>query len=188
MYYVRINTSSNYRDIMVRYAESIEDLDIAPGIIVASSATVFSAPNMLYYEGTYYLTVETNPNGIWQTEAWASNSPISGFNPLPGNPVLGNGAACWFQHIFGTTLHIYYAKQTGTTWTMEYRYADLTEGRIEYQVPGPLISSKMDTFRRSLDYNDFDTTRWNNRDCCTGNHFSSSNPTIDRFLWDRLYR
>lgn len=138
MYYVRINTSTNYRDIMVKFAANIEDLDIAPAQIVASSATTFSAPNMMYYDGTYFLGVETSPSGVWNTEIWASDSPVTGFSRLPGNPILSTGEACLYQHIFNDSLYMYYAKKTGSTWTMEYRAADLADGRIEYQAQGPL--------------------------------------------------
>lgn len=142
MYYVRINTSTNYRDIMVRCAANIEDLDTATASIVLSSEITFSAPNMMYDDGIYYLGVETIPNGSWHIEIWASSSPTSGFAPLPGNPIISDGAACLFQHIYNDTLHLYYANQTGGTWTMEYRTAAIADGKLEFQGPDSVDSTK----------------------------------------------
>ena len=100
-----------------------------------------AAPQVMYYDGTYYLAVETEtkihpdncPNGIWQTLVYVSDNPTANFKLLPGNPVLRYGSACFFQHIFGNTLHAYYCQRTprkcGKIWTVDYRYADLTAGR-----------------------------------------------------------
>ena len=60
---------------------------------------------------------------------------MSGYTPLPGNPILGNGSACFSQHVFGNTLHTYYCKDTGGIWTLDYRTADLSAGRQQTQIP-----------------------------------------------------
>jgi hypothetical protein len=83
----------------------------------------------MYYDNTYFLATEFLNGAIWQTYIFSSTSPTGPFSPLPGNPVLNDGDACFFQQVFTTTLHAYSCKLTGSTWTMEYRTADLSAGR-----------------------------------------------------------
>jgi len=85
-----------------------------------------AAPHMLYYNNTYFLSVETNDGVTWSTWIYSSPSPTGPFQLLPDNPILTDGSACLFQHVFGSTLHDYYCKLTGSTWTIDYRSADLT--------------------------------------------------------------
>ena len=111
---------------MARSASTIEGLSSAGNITVMTSATTLAAPDMMYRGGKYFLTCEVYPGAVWETYGYESISPVSGFTPVLGNPILGDGIACYSQHIFGSTLHAYYAKLTGSTWTMEHRYADVT--------------------------------------------------------------
>ncbi len=129
IYWYRGDNATFY-EIRARSAGTIEGLDdTSSEVVVLSSPTTLAAPNMLYYGGTYFLSTETRP-GAWTTDVFASTtSPTSGFQLLPGNPILGDGAACMFQHVFGTTLHNYTCQLTGTVWSMEHRTADLTQPR-----------------------------------------------------------
>jgi hypothetical protein len=127
-------------DIKARSAANIKDLDnTASEIVVIHSTSVVAAPNMLYYNNTYFLSTEVvDSSNKWNVRIYASkSSPTSGFFILPGNPVLANGSACLFQHVFGTTLHEYYCKHTDSTWTIEHRAADLAAGRLQFQVLDP---------------------------------------------------
>jgi len=123
-------------DIKARSAADVTDLDNASSEVIAiHSTSVLAAPNMLYYNNTYFLSTEVKDSrNQWNVMIYAStSSPTSGFHILPGNPVLADDSACLFQHVFGTTLHGYYCKRTDSIWTVEHRAADLAAGRLQFQ-------------------------------------------------------
>ncbi len=130
-------------DIKARSATKITDLDNpASEVMVLHSTNRLAAPHMLYYNGTYFLSTEVRDrNKKWGTMIYAStSSPTSGFDVLPGNPVLANDSACFFQHVFGTTLHEFYCKRTDSVWTVEHREADLAAGRLQVVDPRKRIT------------------------------------------------
>jgi VCBS repeat-containing protein len=141
---------STFWEIRARSAITPEGLnDQSSEAVVLRSNNVLAAPNMLFRDGTYFLSTEIlDSNGQWATQIYSSSFPTSGFSILPGNPVLFNegaptsppsGSACNFQHVIGTELHDYYCKATNNTWTIDHRVADLTAGRLLFQeqVPYP---------------------------------------------------
>jgi hypothetical protein len=136
-------------EIRYKSANSIEGLALAPSNLLYSSQgytitspSVLAAPSMLYFNNKYYLTVETlegcgwysSVGCTWYTRAFSSLNPTSGFQDIPANPILGNGQACFFQHIFNNSLHAYYCKQgipgDNNTWTLEHRSASLTSNQL----------------------------------------------------------
>ncbi|HUJ19263.1 MAG TPA: DUF2341 domain-containing protein, partial [Nitrospirota bacterium] len=118
-------------EIHARSAATPDGLDAGPDTVVLSSNVTLAAPNMLYRDGTYFLSTEGRDGaGLWDTLIYSSVSPTSGFSLLPGNPILANGSACNFQHVIGTELHDYYCKWSGSAWTIEHRVADLNAGRL----------------------------------------------------------
>jgi len=142
MYYLfwYSGNDTNVFRIMSRKAASPTGLDSSVSeVMVLSSAAVLAAPDIMFAHGTYFLSTETTDDaGIWNTNVFSSTtSPTGGFTELPGNPVLANGSACMFQTIFGTTLHEYYCKLTGTTWTVEHRQAELTSKRPYFPIVDP---------------------------------------------------
>jgi hypothetical protein len=168
LYWVQIYDSGVHQ-IMVRSASTIAGLDTAPTVTVVTSQTTFAAPNMMYRDGTYFLSVERRPNSVWQTDVWTSTtSPISGFSPMAGNPIIIG--ACNFQHIFGNTLYAIYAKES---WTMEYRTADLTLGRKVAPIP-----SEAKWITRNGEWNIFTATQQNGVDGNVG----QANPASDQML------
>ena len=76
LYWVRIIGSTH--EIIARSASTIEGLASAGNITVMTSATTLAAPNMMYRDGNYFLTCEVFPS-VWETYAWVSTSPVSGF-------------------------------------------------------------------------------------------------------------
>src|SRR5947209_11246593 len=102
-------------EIISRSAESLAGLDKAPEKVLLKSDTTIAAPTLLYVKGVktangksgvYYLATETyphrytdNPEGEWQVEVFAADSPNGNFVPVAGNPVLREQRACLFQHI-----------------------------------------------------------------------------------------
>lgn len=135
LYYTDIDENDNSETIKVRHAATVPGLASAPEQALLSSANILAAPDMMYYDGTYFLSSEVFEGGVWQILIYAGQSATGPFVILPGNPVLADNSACLSQHLFGTTLHGYYCKLTGTTWTIEHRTADLTLGRL--QSPDP---------------------------------------------------
>jgi Domain of unknown function (DUF2341) len=121
---------TNQFNILARSAISPTDLDSNTSeVTVLTSSAVLASPDMMFHGGTYFLSTETFVGGMWNVEVYSSSNPTSGFTLLPGNPVLANGSACMFQTAFGTTLHEYYCKLTGSTWTLEHRQANLAAAR-----------------------------------------------------------
>jgi len=134
-YYIYwFNQTASLYLIRARSAYTIEGLnDSASETIVLQSYSTLAAPNMLFYDGAYFLSTESlDINGDWITLIFSSASATSGFTMLPGNPVLSNDGACFFQHVFGNTLHCYNGKLTSGVWTLEYRTGDLTAGRQQF--------------------------------------------------------
>ncbi len=131
LYWYNGNDSNNFI-IKARKAPTPEGLDNpATETIVLQSSNTLAAPNMLFRDGTYFLSTESkDSSGNWIVDIYSSTSPTSGFSMLPGNPIIPDGAACNFQHVFGTQLHDYYCKQTGGVWTLDHQVADLTAGRV----------------------------------------------------------
>ncbi|MBZ5667093.1 MAG: DUF1080 domain-containing protein, partial [Acidobacteriia bacterium] len=132
LYWYRGNDISIFR-IMVRTASSIAGLASAADVELLLSNTPLAAPNMMFYDNTYFLSTEYLET-VWKTRIYSGQSPTGPFSELPGNPILTDGSACLFQTPVGSTLYAYYAKSTSGTWTLELRQADLTLGRKHYGV------------------------------------------------------
>jgi hypothetical protein len=137
IYWYNGNDINNFY-IRARSAPTIESLDNPTSeAVVLQSIFVLAAPDMMFRDGTYFLSTESRDvNGHWDTLVYASTAPTNGFVLLPDNPILADGSACMFQQIFATNLQEYYCKQDSGTgiWTLEHRVADLTKGRSLVQV------------------------------------------------------
>jgi len=118
LYYLYwFRNSGSLREIRARSSTTVEGLASASDVVVLSSTSSLAAPNMMYYDETYFLATESLVGSEWQVHIYESaTSPISGFSLLSGNPILEDGSACFFQHIFDETLHAYYCKLAGSTW------------------------------------------------------------------------
>lgn len=139
LYWARVPATNDWFQIMARTASTIDGLSTADNILIFESHFNMLAPDMMYNDGKYFLTCEVSPLLTplnWETYGWISTtSPLSGFIPLQGNPILGNGTAVFSQHVVGNTLHTFDARWNGSEYVMEYRSADLTEQLQEYRVP-----------------------------------------------------
>jgi hypothetical protein len=118
---------AKYWEIRVKSAKSVRGLLNSPSKVLLSANSTLAAPNVLYYRGTYYLAVEVLRGGVWETNVLTSIFPDRHFREISRNPVLGDGSACLFQHIFQRALHVYYCKLTGDVWTVEHRAAPLRD-------------------------------------------------------------
>ncbi len=127
--------------IMYRTASTVAGLASASNVLLINSAVILAAPQMMYYDGVYYLSTEIF-EGVWKVRMYASASPQGPFTVLPGNPVLDDGSACLFQHLIDTKIYEYYCKQaTNGTWTLDMRVVDPATGRIMYE-EGELDNTK----------------------------------------------
>jgi hypothetical protein len=126
LYWYRGPAGKNRWEIRVKSAATVQRLASSSSKLLASAPVVVAAPQVMYSGGTYYLATETFERTEWKTRVLTSDIPDGRFVEIPGNPILGNGSACFFQHNFGNTLHAYYCKLTGDTWTLDYRTADLS--------------------------------------------------------------
>jgi len=124
----------NGHTIMYREATTVAGLATAEDhVLLEAPGEVLAAPQTLLYDGTYFLSTEIIPSGTWQVRMYSSTSPRGPFTVLPGNPVLADGCACMFQHLFNGSIYEYYCKQTSGTWTLDMRVVDPTTGRIVYE-------------------------------------------------------
>lgn len=139
LYWLRFEGSNHL--LMYREAGTVAGLVEAEDHLLISSASVLAAPQVLYYDNTYFLSTEIIPAGIWQVRMYAGTSPRGPFSVLPGNPVLADGCACLFQHLFDNKIYTYYCKETTGTWTLDMRVVDPVTGRIVYE-NGALNASK----------------------------------------------
>ena len=118
--------------IMAREFATVAGLVSAGNEVLIISSTTLAAPQVLYYDNTYFLSTEIY-NGEWQLRIYSGTDPLGPFTVLPGNPVLTGGCACLFQHLFGNTIYEYYCKLTSGTWTLDMRVVDPSTGRIMYE-------------------------------------------------------
>ena len=115
--------------IKVRSADTVANLaNSSSEQVLIEEPYTLAAPNMLYHNGSYFLATEILEDA-WKVRVYKSSSPTGPFSILSDNPVLKNGSACLSQHIFDNRLHVYYCKMQGTTWTVNYRAADLLVGK-----------------------------------------------------------
>jgi len=124
--------SGGMRRIMMRTASTVAGLTTAGDVELLSSASTIAAPNMLYYDGTYFLSTEIYESE-WKVRIYEGSSPSGPFTILPGNPVLDDGCACLFQTHYSDMIYEYYCKLTGGTWTLDMRVVDPSTGRIIYE-------------------------------------------------------
>ena len=120
--------------IMYKTASTVAGLVSATPTVLLTSSTTLAAPNMLYYDNTYFLSTEILENSIWKVRIYSGTSPTGPFTILPGNPVLSDGCACLFQTLFGNTIYEYYCKQAiNGSWTLDMRVVDPSTGRIMFE-------------------------------------------------------
>lgn len=123
-------------EIVSRSADRVEDLDSAAERVLLSSEETLAAPNLLYMPpsgeassaaGVYYLATEIHPGGIeWQTKIFTSDSPDGPFKPLADGPVLRDGRACLFQHVFANRFYGYVCREVSDeAWALELVQAPL---------------------------------------------------------------
>ncbi len=129
LYWFRGGSEVGYWQIKMRQAWSVEALaDPASERVLMDVPYELAAPNMMFYDDTYFLSSEVNENA-WKTKIYAGALPTGPFSPLPDAPQLSDNQACLFQHVFTTTLHGYICKDTGAGWVLHHRSADLSAGR-----------------------------------------------------------
>jgi hypothetical protein len=122
-------------------SDTVADLDAATNTTLLTSRRVLAAPNMLFYGGVYHFTVEVSEDSgssDWNTWAYTAAAPLGPFTMVPGNPILGQNEACHSQNLVGTTM---FSTQCylvpPSTWTLQYRIADVTSTPPSYTALNP---------------------------------------------------
>jgi hypothetical protein len=130
LYWFRGGADAGFWQIKMRSADTVEGLaDPSSEKVLLDVPYELAAPNMLAVDGVYYLSAEVNENA-WKTVIYAGPTAAGPFTLLPDAPQLSDNQACLFQHVFtGTVMHGYYCKDTGAGWVLNYRAADLSQGR-----------------------------------------------------------
>lgn len=130
LYWFRGGGDAGFWQIKMRSADTVPGLaDAASERVLIDVPYELAAPNMMYADGTYFLSTEVNENA-WKTKIYAGPSPEGPFAPLPDAPQLSDNQACLFQHPIGGTMHGYICKVMGTEWVLNHRAADLAQGRV----------------------------------------------------------
>jgi hypothetical protein len=128
LYWFRGGAEVGRWQIKARSAATPEGLaDPASERVLLDVPYTLAAPNMLFHDGVFYLSTEVNENA-WKTKIYAGPTALGPFAPLPGDIVLSNNEACWFQHVFNGALHGFYCKDTrgdGTGWVLQQRVGSL---------------------------------------------------------------
>lgn len=126
LYWYRGESAIQLWQIRARVADTPEGLaDPASERVLIEEMYEIAAPSVLYRDGTYYLSTEVNDRG-WMTRIYAGTAPMGPFAPLPGNPVMGDNQACFFQHVFDGRLYGTLCKDTGPGgWIVTQRAGDL---------------------------------------------------------------
>ena len=131
LYWFRGGNEAGYWQIRARRASQPEGLaDASSERTLIDVPYELAAPNMMFHDGTYFLSTEVNENA-WKTKIYAGPSPLGPFTPLPDAPQLADNQACLFQHIFDGALHGYICKDTGAGWVLNHRRAELSAGRSD---------------------------------------------------------
>ena len=143
LYWFRGGEEQGMWQIKARRARTPRELaNVASEMVLLEEPYTLAAPNMLSYDGVYYLSTEVNENA-WKTKIYAGPTPLGPFEPLPGAIVLSNNEACWFQHVFDGVLHGFYCKDTrgdGQGWVLQQRVGDLTQREVQRKVDGTFWS------------------------------------------------
>ncbi|MDW8396000.1 MAG: DUF2341 domain-containing protein [Anaerolineae bacterium] len=130
LFWFRGGSEAGFWQIRARSAATVEGLaDPANEHVLLDVPYELAAPNMMAYDGTYFLSTEVNENA-WKTRIYAGPTPLGPFKLLPDAPQLSDNQACLFQHIFDGVMHGYLCKVIGTTWVLNHRIADLRAGRM----------------------------------------------------------
>ncbi len=120
----------HYRDgeyrIEEKHAPDPAGLAAAAANLILSDREVLAAPSVLYRDGRYWLTAEIRSgpgeDAVWQTIAFVSDEPLSGFVPVREPIILGDGDACYFQYVFEDRLYgVYSHEAPDHTWEMYLR-------------------------------------------------------------------
>lgn len=86
--------SANLYNIYARSATDLRELDTVPSILVISTELRIAYPTINYWDGRYWLLVESGQSGDWDITAWHSSSITSGYQLAPNSLIAGDDEAC----------------------------------------------------------------------------------------------
>jgi hypothetical protein len=108
-----LSAAPGHFEIVSKCARSIDDLGNSAERLLLKSSTPIAAPNLLYIPRGN--RASTPPSDIYylalaaanQVQIYWSDSADGKFFPAKNNPVLDDGHACLFQHIFNSRLYAF---------------------------------------------------------------------------------
>ncbi|HXM57807.1 MAG TPA: hypothetical protein VOB72_20590 [Candidatus Dormibacteraeota bacterium] len=117
MWEIRVKSAATFGDLLATGSSDI-------GTLLAQAPVTVAAPNLIYLNGTYYLTVETQESGVWHTRVMIGASPTGPFTEAQGNPLYLSGSACVTQYVIDGLLHSFSCHQDApsnitTNWTLD---------------------------------------------------------------------
>lgn len=102
-----------YWQIRIRKSSTIEGLKNSKPVTLLTSNFTIASPSIAYYNGKYYLLIESIKEGKWDnkwvTLAYESNNIEGKYSELNNNPLLANDDACAFQYVLNSELYIFYS-------------------------------------------------------------------------------
>ncbi len=128
------------RDLYVRNATNIEDLDAANDTTILSRSIPFGGPSIMYYNNQYWLLAEILQYGKWKTAAYYSTtSPSSGFIECDNSPILSDDECCPMLLLNPNQTRAYlFTTRDSSRWYQDTRevYINKTEAPdlLDYQI------------------------------------------------------
>jgi hypothetical protein len=140
LYYFHLSGQDNF--IEEKHSDNITGLAMSPkSIILSDNKNILAAPSIFFRDGRYWLTAETfqETNNVhkWQTLAFVSDNPITGFIPVEETSILVDNDACFFPYIFDNRLiGVYSHRYEDKTWDLYgTTHAFQTKNRIKIEQP-----------------------------------------------------
>jgi len=104
---------TNFWQIRFVKSKSLEGLKEAKPVTLLTSSYTIASPSISYYNGKYYLLIESIKEGSWDnkwvTIAYESSKIDGNYKLLANNPLLPDDDACAFQYVLDNQLSIFYS-------------------------------------------------------------------------------
>jgi hypothetical protein len=110
------DSSGIAEELVVRISSTLNGLKTASDNLITMRNIPFGSPSITFYAGKYWLMAEILQGTIWQTVAYSSSSPTSGFAEVANSPILTNDEACPMIFLNSNSSHAYLYTTDNTAW------------------------------------------------------------------------
>ncbi len=110
------DSSGIAEELVVRISSSLNGLKTASDNLITLRNIPFGVSSITFYDGKYWLMAEILQGTMWQTIAYSSPSPTSGFVEVANSPILTNDEACPMIFLNSNSSHAYLYTTDNTAW------------------------------------------------------------------------